>query len=181
VLKNVELRLVSELMKNSRRSDRELAKALGISQPTVSRMISRLEKEGVIREYTITPDFSKLGFNLLSIIMLKLKPIPAEKLEELHRTAGELDNQERQPYIMVMEGTGAGANLALLSFHKDFGAYVEYHKSIKNAAYSRMTPFIDIERIEGFLIDLNYKNHYQSLTFSRIAAHLQTIENKENE
>jgi DNA-binding Lrp family transcriptional regulator len=34
---NVELRLISELMQNSRRSDRELARALGISQPTVTR------------------------------------------------------------------------------------------------------------------------------------------------
>lgn len=30
-MKDVELRLVSELMKNSRRSDRELAKTLGVS------------------------------------------------------------------------------------------------------------------------------------------------------
>jgi DNA-binding Lrp family transcriptional regulator len=30
-VKNIEVKLVSELMKNSRRSDRELAKVLGIS------------------------------------------------------------------------------------------------------------------------------------------------------
>lgn len=64
-LKAIELRLVSELMKNSRRSDRELARALGVSQPTVSRMISRLEKEGIIKEYTMIPDFKKLGYNIL--------------------------------------------------------------------------------------------------------------------
>ena len=68
-MKDVELRLVSELMKNSRRSDRELAKELGISQPTVSRLISRLQKEGVIKEFTMVPDFCKLGFNLMAIIM----------------------------------------------------------------------------------------------------------------
>ena len=58
-MKEVELKLISELMKNSRRSDREVAKAIGISQPTVSRTISRLEKEGVIKEYTIIPDFDE--------------------------------------------------------------------------------------------------------------------------
>jgi DNA-binding Lrp family transcriptional regulator len=61
-LSNVELRLISELMKNSRRSDRELGKVLGISQPTVSRMIKKLEKEGVIKEYNMMPDFAKLGY-----------------------------------------------------------------------------------------------------------------------
>ncbi len=44
-MKDVEFRLVSELMKNSRRSDRELARVLGISQPTVSRMLRKLKKE----------------------------------------------------------------------------------------------------------------------------------------
>ena len=37
ILKDVELKLFSELMKNSRRSDRELAKVIGVSQPTVTR------------------------------------------------------------------------------------------------------------------------------------------------
>lgn len=44
-MKDVELKLISELLKNSRRSDRELAKTLGVSQPTVSRTLKRLEKE----------------------------------------------------------------------------------------------------------------------------------------
>jgi DNA-binding Lrp family transcriptional regulator len=49
--------LLLELLKDSKRSDRELAKVLGVSQPTVSRMRSRLVKEGVIRDFTVVPDF----------------------------------------------------------------------------------------------------------------------------
>ena len=48
-MKDVELKLISELMKNSRRSDRELAKTLGVSQPTVSRTLKRLETEGTLK------------------------------------------------------------------------------------------------------------------------------------
>jgi DNA-binding Lrp family transcriptional regulator len=48
-IKNVKLELISERMKNSRRSDRDLAKAIGVSQPTVSRMIKKLENEGIIK------------------------------------------------------------------------------------------------------------------------------------
>jgi transcriptional regulator with PAS, ATPase and Fis domain len=33
LLKDIELKLISELMKNNRRSDRELARAIEISQP----------------------------------------------------------------------------------------------------------------------------------------------------
>ena len=64
-MKDVELRLISELMKNSRRSDRELAKATGVSQPTISRMIKKLEKERIIKEYTMIPDFVKLGYEIM--------------------------------------------------------------------------------------------------------------------
>ena len=45
--------MISELMKNFGRSDRELVKATGTSQPTVSRIINRLEKEGIVEEYAM--------------------------------------------------------------------------------------------------------------------------------
>lgn len=181
VLKDVELKLVSELMKDSRRSDRELAKVLGISQPTVSRTISRLKKEGVIREYTMIPDFCKLGFNLMAVIMFKLKSISPEELQELHRAARELDNQERRPYLLVMDGIGMGRELVIISFHRDYGDYDTYMRDVKEAASSKMMAYVNVDDIEGFLIDLNYKNHYQPMTFSRMAAHLQTKENKKKE
>ena len=55
ILKELERKLLSELIKNSHRSDRELAKAIGSSQPTTTRLRNKLEKEGYIREYTIIP------------------------------------------------------------------------------------------------------------------------------
>jgi DNA-binding Lrp family transcriptional regulator len=179
-LKNVELELIAELMKNSRRSDRELAKELGVSQPTVSRLISRLQKEGVIKEYTMIPDFSKLGFNLMSIIMFKLKAINSEEVQELQKAARELDNQERRPYFMNMEGIGLGKNLVVFSFHENYGDYATYINEMKEAAHSRMKPYINALDIEGFLIDLNYKDHYQPITFSRIADNLRTHAVKKN-
>jgi DNA-binding Lrp family transcriptional regulator len=65
-LRDIEVKLISELMKDSRRSDRELVRVLGISQPTVGRMIKRLEKDGVINEYTMIPDLSRLGIDIVA-------------------------------------------------------------------------------------------------------------------
>ena len=179
-MKNVELEIIAELMKNSRRSDREIAKALGISQPTVSRLISRLQKEGIIKEYTMIPDFCKLGFNLMSIIMFKLKAINSEEILELHKAAHELDNQERRPYFAIMDGIGLGKNLAVFSFHENYGDYATYIKEVKEAAHSKMKAYINSLDVEGFLIDLNYKYHYQPITFSRIAVNLQARAPKGN-
>jgi len=47
--------LLYELMKNSKRSDRELARVVRVSQPTITRMRKNLEKSGYIREYTVMP------------------------------------------------------------------------------------------------------------------------------
>lgn len=181
MLKDVELRLISELMKNSRRSDRELAKALGVSQPTVSRLISRLQKEGVIKEYTMVPDFCKLGFNLMAIIMFKLEPISPAEIKELHGAAHELDNQRRHPYLLVMDGMGLGKELVVISFHRDYGDYDNYMRGVKEAASLRMKAYVNTKDIEGFLIDLNYKDHYQPITFARLATHLQTKESEKKQ
>jgi len=41
--------------------NRELARSPGVSQPTVSRIIKKLESKEIIKEYTMLPDFQKLG------------------------------------------------------------------------------------------------------------------------
>lgn len=180
MLKDVELRLISELMKNSRRSDRQLAKALGVSQPTVSRLISKLQKEGVIKEYTAVPDFCKLGFNLMAIIMFKLRPSSSAEIKELHGAARELETQRRHPYLLVMDGIGLGKELVAISFHRDYGDYADYIRAVRESPNFRKA-YVNTKDIEGFLIDLNYKDHYQPITFSRLAAHLQLKENEKNQ
>ena len=89
-VKMIERKLIAELMENSRRSDRELARVVGVSQPTVSRMVKRLEKEGYIREYTMIPDFQKLGYELVALTFLKLKGnLSLEEAEKARKTTKE--------------------------------------------------------------------------------------------
>ena len=91
-MKSVELKLLSELMKNSRRSDRELAKAIGSSQPTVTRTRTRLEEKGYIREYALIPDFAKLGFELMSLTFTKFKrQLTDEELKKLREAARRIE------------------------------------------------------------------------------------------
>ena len=73
-MKDLERKLISELLKNSRRSDRELAKAIGVSQPTTTRLRTKLEKEGYIKEYSIVPNFSKIGYSIMALNFVKLDP-----------------------------------------------------------------------------------------------------------
>ena len=44
-LKPIDYKILFELMKDSHRSDRQLAKALGVSQPTVTRRRAMLRRK----------------------------------------------------------------------------------------------------------------------------------------
>jgi hypothetical protein len=80
-----------------------------------------------------------------------------------------------------MDGIGLGKELVSISFHKDYGDYAAYMRDVKEAASSKMTPYMNMEDIEGFLVDLNYKDHYQPITFSRMAAHFQASASEKKE
>ena len=65
------LSILKELIRNSRRSDRELAKAIGASQPTVTR--NRRLLADYIRSYTIVPEFGKIGYEIMAFTFAKAK------------------------------------------------------------------------------------------------------------
>jgi DNA-binding Lrp family transcriptional regulator len=65
--------LLQELLRDSSRSDRELAKALGTSQPTLSRIRRNLIEDKTVKNYTVIPDFYKMGYRLLAITLVKSK------------------------------------------------------------------------------------------------------------
>jgi DNA-binding Lrp family transcriptional regulator len=170
-LKDVELKLVAELLKNSRRSDRELAKALKISQPTVTRNRIRLEKEGYLREYTVVPDFVRLGFQLASFILVKLKQdLSAEETEKARKISLK-DMAEKAPDEIVLfnRGMGGGYTAVIVSFHKDYSDYTQLVRRIGEY------PFVDQSATLNFLVDLNDKIQYRYFTFSTLAKHLLTM------
>jgi DNA-binding Lrp family transcriptional regulator len=154
-------------MKNSRRSDRELAKAIGVSQPTVSRLLKKLEKEGVIREYTMIPDFAKLGFGIASIVFAKLKePIPEEKLEGIRKQVRQTLWKDPMSSIVAMSGMGLNADRVVVAFHEDYSAYMEHIVKI------RQHPMALADQTGSFLIDLNDKSQYLPLTLSNLADYI---------
>jgi len=85
-MREIDWKVLSELIKNSKLSDRELAKKIGSSQPTVTRARKRLEKDGYVKEYTTIPDFSKLGYELLALTFVKLgKGLSSEGIAEARK------------------------------------------------------------------------------------------------
>jgi DNA-binding Lrp family transcriptional regulator len=169
-LKKIELKLLAELMRNCRRSDRQLAKALGISQPTVGRLLSKMRKSGLIREYVALPDFEKLGYRIMALTFMKLQSaLKPEDLEKARKTAKEDIKSGPLGVIMCERGIGLGFHGVVISYHTDYSSYREVLQWLKNY------DFLDLASIESFLIDLEDKVHYRSLTFQTLAQHIMKL------
>jgi DNA-binding Lrp family transcriptional regulator len=167
IVKDTELRLISELSKGSRRSDRELAKAIGVSQPTVTRIRTRLEKEGIVKEYTMIPDFSKIGFAIMAVTFVKFSGQPSEqKIEELRSIAQEFQRRPTFPTAMIMAGMGLGFDGIIVSLHEDYSSYSRF------LTLSRQLSTQGIASIESFVINLCDKVHYQPLTMASVGKYL---------
>ena len=172
-MKDVELRLVAELLKNSNRSDRELAKALGISQPTVSRTRVRLEEEGYISEYTVIPNFNKLGYHLFALTFFTWKEGLTEK-EKQEAVDWGLEQARKVPsnVVLIERGIGLNYNAFMASFHKDYSSYTDLTREVK------ASPYMDTSNVESFIVNLDDKVHYRYLTFATLAKHLQEMNKK---
>ena len=163
-MKAIEVKLISELMKNCRRSDRELAKALEVSQPTVSRLIKKLEKEGYIEHYTLFPNFQKIGFKIMAITLVKTKKtLTPEQKEKARALAKEVLNKGPYQIVMGERGMGLGYEGVFISYHKDFTEYTQLME------WFRQFEFLELEATESFLVDLEDKLHYYPLDFTRLA------------
>ena len=175
-MKDVELKLISELMKNGRKSDRELAKAVGVSQPTVTRVRGKLEKEGVIKEYAMIPDFSKLGFEIAAVTFLRFKKeLSNEESNKLRRYSREIEKKKSEAILLAMNGMGLGYNRIFISFHKNYASYV---KAINEV---RTMPYVDPSHVESFMINLVDEPHFQTLTLSAIANYLLKTKEEKKE
>jgi DNA-binding Lrp family transcriptional regulator len=122
--KELPHKLLRELLKNSKRSDRELAKTLKVSQPTITRTRHKLEQNGMIQDYTIIPNFRKMGFEILALTFVKMRPeiLTPETMEQARKYAAKFPNA-----VFASTGEGLGMTGVIISFHKN---YTDYHKKV---------------------------------------------------
>ncbi len=96
--------ILEQLMSDSRKTTKAIARELGIPRATVHDRIVKMEQKGVIKKYTAAPDYSQLGLGVTSFILVQFEPEKgisqretAEEISELpgifevHMISGEYD------------------------------------------------------------------------------------------
>ncbi|MGQ9531094.1 MAG: Lrp/AsnC family transcriptional regulator [Candidatus Bathycorpusculaceae bacterium] len=167
-MKEVQRKTLLELICNCKRSDRELAKVLNISQPTVTRVRTWLEKNRFIREYTAIPEFSKIGLELVAFTFIKIRPgVSKEAMEEIRKNA-EAFFETHPNVILALRGEGMGYDGILVSLHKSFATFTDFMRELK-------TQTINTEVVGNFLASLT-TDQYRSLTFKSLKEYLNKSE-----
>jgi DNA-binding Lrp family transcriptional regulator len=117
------VKLLKELIRNSRRSDRELAKTLRVSQPTVTR--NRKLAESYVKSYTVVPDFQKIGYEIFAITFAKAKTYDKKEVETKLEAQKKWAMQHPNVFF-ASDGEGLGKDAVILSLHKDYSKYADF-------------------------------------------------------
>jgi len=91
-LDSKDVELVQALRRDSRRPITALAKELGMPRATLQDRVRKLVGEGVIKRFTIVPDFAKLGRQITAFVMVSFSPVPGLSQRELAKEIAEIED-----------------------------------------------------------------------------------------
>ncbi|AFL94372.1 putative transcription regulator, AsnC family 1 [Thermococcus cleftensis] len=88
-INGIDIRILKLLSKNARLTYKELAEILGTTRQRISRRMDRLERNGVIKKYTVIPDYDALGY---VHVILGITVKPSVSIDEVISTLVEDEN-----------------------------------------------------------------------------------------
>ncbi len=100
----IDLKLMELLSENSRLTYKELAAKLKTTRQRVSRRLEKLEKTGLIKKYTIIPDFDQLGY---IYVVLGITVKPGTDIDPI------VEDLKNEPDVKVIEKALGSHNLIL--------------------------------------------------------------------
>ncbi len=162
-LKDTDQRILFELMKNSKVSDRQLAKKIGVSQPTVTRRRARLERE-VIDGYTTIPKWRKLGYEILAVTLVKSPLRLGSTRESMNAIEKSMKWLEKQPNVIFGAGCrGMGMTGVMFSLHRSYADLDEFLTTHRE----QLGPIL--EDVQSIVVNLAGKAVYRPLNLKYLA------------
>jgi DNA-binding Lrp family transcriptional regulator len=131
-MKSIDYKILFALMKNSKISDRQLAKEIGVSQPTVTRRRARLEKEA-IDGYTAIPKWKTLGYEILAFTFIKSKQeLWLKKNVHVFRERGTKWMMKHPNVLMSGGSRGMNMDGFMISVHRSYSSLDKFLSEQKN-------------------------------------------------
>ncbi|UCE28885.1 MAG: Lrp/AsnC family transcriptional regulator [Candidatus Bathyarchaeota archaeon] len=167
-LKDVDVKIIAGLMKNSKISDRKLADIIGVSQPTITRRRAKLEKE-LSAHYTMIPDFSKLGMEIITFHLVQWKPMKFETPRQKKDFEAKVEEflSKNPNIIFIGAGQGLGMSRMCVSIHKSYSDYAVFLREFETE-WNQYTMNHD-----SFIVSLKGDQVRRPLTFKYLADYIQ--------
>jgi DNA-binding Lrp family transcriptional regulator len=118
-----------------------------------------LVKEGIIREFTVIPDFAKLGYEIMAVTIARAKATLTPSEQEF---AKKLVLEEPR-VIFVASAWGMGRNGVMISLHKDYADFSDFMNNLKfnSGGY--------VEEVDSMLVSLKTDMIAKPLSLSYLA------------
>jgi DNA-binding Lrp family transcriptional regulator len=126
----LDIRIMTLLQQDSRISFNKIAEKLGISVGTAYNRVRDLEKNGVVRGYTVILDSTKLGFELTALILIQAE---GKHLEEV-----ETEIAKASSVIAVYDITG-DYDAAIITKFKDRASLNDFVKNLLSTSHIKRT------------------------------------------
>lgn len=167
-MKDIDLKILSGLMKNSKTSDRKLAEIIGVSQPTVTRRRAKMEKELSLC-YTVIPDFAKLGMEILVFHFVHWKSTdPFIQTKDFEKNVDKFLS-DHPNIIFTSSGQGLGMTRVAISIHKNYSAYAAFMIEFREKWGSH------VAKDDIFILSLSGDVARRSLTFKYLADYIKSV------
>lgn len=79
----IDIRILEHLKTDGRMPMIELSKLIGMTPPSVTDRVRRLEDRGIIKAFTINLDLAELGYGLEAIVRIKPRPGSLHQVEQM--------------------------------------------------------------------------------------------------
>jgi len=123
-IKKTDLKLLFEFVKDCKRSDRKIAKIVGVSQPTITRKRAKLVEAGLIKQFTAIPSLDKIGYEIAALTFTNMRTSNSEDPKNLRDKQQEWA-EKHDEIVFASAGSGMEMNGVIVSVHKN---YTDYQK-----------------------------------------------------
>ena len=140
VVRISDLEIIRILRENARTPFVKIAEDLGVSETAIRKRVKKLEKEGIIKKYTIEVDLRKLGFEVHALIGIDTKPESfisvLEKLKEIEEVTSLYSSSGDHMILMECWFRNSG----------ELANFVKFLESMEGV--TRVCPAIILEKIK---------------------------------
>ncbi len=123
---SIDRALVRLLARNSRMSIREIARELKLSPSTVHARLRRLVELGLIKRFTVLPDYERLGYSITAVILLQVEGGMIVNVGEV---------VSRNPRVIQVYDITGDYDLAIIAKFKNISELDGFLKTINRMPY----------------------------------------------